>query len=606
MGILPGMSTTAEIGVNLGSMNDYNPSRMFINAFKTARGFGDHAKPWADYVGPVKDGYPSQPWGTTVGTEGTLTVGPHRFSCRGQCTGIKAVGCKAAVSPLTYDAKTDTTTATIDVTDPDQLHLAFDFTAPASDSQGYAGQSLTDLKLLRPGYDNDDAVYTTDFLAAIDRFTVLRFMDAQQTNGSSQTGWSERPKSSDFSYALRGIPLEDAIYLGNHTGKAIYLNVPHQATDDYVRNFALLLAMSVSEKIKCYVEYSNETWNPQFSQRSWIARWAEDQANANPRDPLSGYDPTLASYTHTNEQAAAYTAKMTAKISKALNYPTDARFRPVLATEIGDTDVGRLMLDYLKTNVAVPAKVVWGFAGAPYFGKYDEFCDRTDLKAADFFGAYSFKSAGKTIKGKNYLMDRAVEAVAYCKDHVMLAKKYGIVSMVYECGVDLGQQDASVAAKAAAQGQAAMGPVIEAYLNGLASIMGGPVLFYNLASIYAKSGYWGLFSSYLNLHNPKFDAAAKVAAALTPAPPPGKLFSVRGVAFVDKNKNGKRENAEAAAGVVVKLWKAAKLVDQKTTDQYGCFLFNNLAAGDYLLAVGSGSQNLTVSADVRADFPVRP
>ena len=45
--------------------------------------------------------------------------------------------------------------------------------------------------------------------------------------------------------------------------------IPHQATDDYVRQFATLLHTRLDPRLRPHIEYSNEVWNTGFSQTTW-------------------------------------------------------------------------------------------------------------------------------------------------------------------------------------------------------------------------------------------------------------------------------------------------------------------------------------------------
>jgi hypothetical protein len=49
--------------------------------------------------------------------------------------------------------------------------------------------------------------------------------------------------------------------------------MPHQASDEYVRQFALLVKEKLDPSLKVYIEYSNEVWNGIFAQH----RYAEEQ-----------------------------------------------------------------------------------------------------------------------------------------------------------------------------------------------------------------------------------------------------------------------------------------------------------------------------------------
>lgn len=106
--------------------------------------------------------------------------------------------------------------------------------------------------------------------------TCLRFMDFQETNNSHQKRWSDRPRPEDATYTRAGIPVELLCDLANRLGADPWFCLPHEADDDYVRQFARLVKQRLSPARKIYVEYSNEVWNGQFAQHRYAAQRGQD------------------------------------------------------------------------------------------------------------------------------------------------------------------------------------------------------------------------------------------------------------------------------------------------------------------------------------------
>jgi len=98
-------------------------------------------------------------------------------------------------------------------------------------------------------------------------------MDWMETNNSTQSRWADRPRVGDATWAEHGVPAEVMIALANQFGFDPWFNMPHLATDAYMRRFAELVRDTLDPGLKIYVEFSNEVWNWQFKQ----ARWAEAQ-----------------------------------------------------------------------------------------------------------------------------------------------------------------------------------------------------------------------------------------------------------------------------------------------------------------------------------------
>lgn len=125
------------------------------------------------------------------------------------------------------------------------------------------------------------ALFNPDWIAHVQDLRLVRFMDWMETNGSDIVSWDQRPLVTDFSYDWRGVPAEVMLALANEIGVDMWVNVPHQANDDYVRQLAETLHGGLDPGLKVFSEYSNEMWNFGFPQSHWAAeqgkaRWGED------------------------------------------------------------------------------------------------------------------------------------------------------------------------------------------------------------------------------------------------------------------------------------------------------------------------------------------
>lgn len=119
-------------------------------------------------------------------------------------------------------------------------------------------------------------IFNPDWLERIDGFEVLRFMDWMATNNATLSQWQDRPLPQDYTYALKGVPLEVLLALVRQTGVDPWFTLPHLADDDYVHRFATMAQGGIAPGQSVYVEFSNEVWNWQFEQ----AKWADDAARA--------------------------------------------------------------------------------------------------------------------------------------------------------------------------------------------------------------------------------------------------------------------------------------------------------------------------------------
>ncbi len=121
-------------------------------------------------------------------------------------------------------------------------------------------------------------IFNPDFLATIDDAREIRFMDWMTTNSSTQVDWSDRPQVSDYSWALgKGVPVEVMVQLANQIGAEPWFNMPAEANDDYVTQFATYVRDHLDPDLQAHVEWSNEVWNWGLGTQT---QWADQQAKA--------------------------------------------------------------------------------------------------------------------------------------------------------------------------------------------------------------------------------------------------------------------------------------------------------------------------------------
>lgn len=139
------------------------------------------------------------------------------------------------------------------------------------------------IRVLRPGYTDRqarDQVFTNEFIDLLRRMHTgtVRAMDWQRINGSTQVRWSDRCTTADALWGVkgRGGPIEPVIDLCNALNADLWVCVPHQADDDYVRELVALIKARLAPGLRVIVEYSNEVWNtePGFTQTAWVKQQA--------------------------------------------------------------------------------------------------------------------------------------------------------------------------------------------------------------------------------------------------------------------------------------------------------------------------------------------
>ncbi|PHS19507.1 MAG: hypothetical protein COA86_04285 [Kangiella sp.] len=156
----------------------------------------------------------------------------------------------------------------IDITSGDMM-----MTLTATDPNG-TGNYIRNIKIVREVYesvDTDSNPFNPDFLASLSGFQLIRFMDWMATNNSPQTNWSGRSEVNDHTYTTNaGVPIEIQMRLANELAVAPWINIPHQADDNYITQFATTALQELDPNLTIYVEYTNEAWNAIFSQGAYM------------------------------------------------------------------------------------------------------------------------------------------------------------------------------------------------------------------------------------------------------------------------------------------------------------------------------------------------
>jgi hypothetical protein len=211
---------------------------------------------------------------------------------------------------------------------------------------------IRNIRVIMPDFETtyESQPFHPLFLERLQGFEVLRFMDWMQINHSTVVTWEDRPQLSDANYEL-GVPVEVMVQLANTLGVDAWFNMPHQANDEYVRNFATYVRDNLNPELKAYIEYSNETWNSQFSQANYVI----EQGTAL---GLSS-DAFQAGFFYHSRRAVEMFA-----IWEDVFGGTDRLVR-VLASQAANSWTGEQVMDFENASAHADALAI-----APYFGAY--------------------------------------------------------------------------------------------------------------------------------------------------------------------------------------------------------------------------------------------
>jgi len=112
----------------------------------------------------------------------------------------------------------------------------------------------------RPEYNP----WKPEFIEEISFYSVLRFMDYGEINNNQvEVFWDDRTKKDDVNQ--RRMALDWMIDLCNRAHCDLWFCVPEKAGPDYWQGAAELIKEKLDPELRAYIEWSNETWNPQFT-----------------------------------------------------------------------------------------------------------------------------------------------------------------------------------------------------------------------------------------------------------------------------------------------------------------------------------------------------
>ncbi|MGH8325627.1 MAG: cellulose-binding protein [Steroidobacteraceae bacterium] len=275
----------SPIGINLQGVNGYSSEIPFLNVFKMGSGWmtqgnGQWDTKEEQYLSLDSNGYPTsltavnEPGSQVFNSVAVLLLNSLPATANGDYPAGQYVVLYDGQGTLSYsfDAKLVSSAPGRDVIDVTPSTSGILVKITSTDPQ-HTGNYLRNIRVVQAKYESAlDAgkVFNPVFLANLQNFRALRFMDWLRTNGSTLSTWANRPLPTDAFWGTNsGVPLEVCIELANAVSADAWLNIPALATDDYITQMAKLVQSELGRTQKAYVEYSNEVWNSVFTQNGY-------------------------------------------------------------------------------------------------------------------------------------------------------------------------------------------------------------------------------------------------------------------------------------------------------------------------------------------------
>ena len=569
-GTLPAQQ--ASVGINLAG--DW----LWADAVRQARPHWDTAAHLGDGAATEDSNqWPTEDCSLLVWEGHAYNEGTYALSFNGEATVAVSYGYGpvngATSSAGTYNADTNTTTATVVITDTSAENCSLIFTDTRRTAASGTNTGVTNVHLYRPVSEGaatsyaPGTLFTNQTLAMSARFAVTRFMDLVGANNSAQVNWSDRPLPGAWNQSP--LAYEYVVAYGNAADTDIYVNVPLQATPAYFTNLADLIRYGsdgvnpytsaqanpvyppLNAGLHVYLEYSNEVWNFGFQQahQNYDFVTADQSAN-NAEWSILNFDGAAAQNLYTGcWRRIAYQGKLLSDAFRAvfgdaaMPPNASATVRPLLEFQAGDGQAtGATQLQFLDDffnnsdgviHVAAPHPVnyvFWGGGGATYYTSNDDTAATVDALFASGIPDTGYAAATQA--------DTAV------------VKGYGLKRVAYEGGWSVyngtnGYTDTAGTAAALAKFDS-RATTAQATAHTVFQQTGGDLNIFYTSSSWAPTYIWSLTDRIFDLGTPLLAAVTGIDSAQAPTVTYGNTVS--GTApttlaygsqlFSDNNYNG--------------------------------------------------------------------
>ena len=138
--------------------------------------------------------------------------------------------------------------------------------------------------------DRNAIIFNPEYLLFLRNFKVVRMMNLMESSlkklcfnaedcPEGVGTWDHKAELDDAVWGGNdgrtpdedhlGVPIEVMVALANTIERDIWVNMPHVATNDYVKNYAKFVNDNLNPDLQVYIEYSNEVWNPGFAAHNY-------------------------------------------------------------------------------------------------------------------------------------------------------------------------------------------------------------------------------------------------------------------------------------------------------------------------------------------------
>jgi hypothetical protein len=287
----------SPLGINSNEIMEDDASVPFVDIFKSSLPFIE-ARPWLTkgHIRYDRDGWPTYiPPQGQVGTrfikdmparvlpEGLYTVlyqGKGTLLYGHNARLVKRLAGKDIISIRAGNKPQINATLIIKATDPKNPIRNIHILMPGGICSNNPFRHIRNLhqcqrgKFLSFEKHFNTIVFNPAYLAYMQDFKVIRFMNMSGITRNPITAWSQRNRLSQQTWGgktgIRGAPLEIMVMLANILNIDPWFCLPHKANNDYIQRFARYVRHNLNAPLKVYIEYTNEAWNGIFTQANYV------------------------------------------------------------------------------------------------------------------------------------------------------------------------------------------------------------------------------------------------------------------------------------------------------------------------------------------------
>lgn len=254
-------------------------------------------------------------------------------------------------------------------------------------------------------------LFNPDYLNFMKDFSVIRFMPMSGITRNPTQHWDQRFKMDQATwggnYGSRGAPLEIQIELANRLKADPWLNVPHAADDDYIKQFATYVRDHLAPGLTPHIEYTNEAWNVNFIHNEYAQKMGIAQG--------LDKDALMAGYKYYAKRAVEF-FNIWEKV-----YGGHDKFVRIISGWDTRPDISGIILAYKDTYKSTDALAIAPYVGGNVRGF------RESENVDDIFKLLNDEKSYRSLP-------KVIEEI---KKTAKLAKEFGVEMIAYEGGQGL-------------------------------------------------------------------------------------------------------------------------------------------------------------------------